>query len=459
MSASTGSNGPDALWAGVAQALAAPHAATAIAPDRTGRRGSGAAAAPAQAAVRLVREDGLLRWVYEPAEARAVPAPGRRSWRVDALQPRETVQRFTFPELGENEVTAALQRLDQRLNPVLGTLGRPADGLRRWDGRAWVPLPAGCLAGLKGRALVLVHGTFSASAMYEKEFAATPAGRALWARWTQAGGPYAALLAFDHPTLAVSPWLNALALRDALSEALSGSTAELDLLGHSRGGLVIAWLLRMAPALRARRAVFVGSPLAGTSLAAPDKLRQALNTLASLADAVTATAARTGMAAPPGVGALALGVAGLACALGRVLQLGARTPLADAAVGLVPGLLAQGRVANNLELAQLWPLDTRAELHAIGGSFRPTEVDTPLWQLWKRVTHLKDQGLYYGADLVFDQPNDLVVDSASMNAAGERWLTPPHWQDLGPSATTHHCNYFQDERVLGWLGDRLSAPD
>ncbi len=428
------------LWAGVAASLAAVPAPAAAS---AGRR----ALAPAEGALSLVREEGLLRWVYEPAEPRAAASAGRRSWRVDALQPRQTVQRFPIPELGDNQVTAALQRLDQRLNPVLAGLDRPAEGLRHWDGHGWAPLPAGFLAGLTGRVLVLVHGTFSASAMYVQEFAATPAGRALWARCGQAGAPYAALLAFDHPTLSVSPWLNALALCDALT----GCTAELDFVGHSRGGLVVAWLLRMAPALRARQAVFVGSPLAGTSLAAPDKLRQALDTLASLADALTATAARAGAAAPPGVGPLALGVAGLACALARVLQLGARSPLADAAVGLVPGLLAQGRVANNLELAQLWPLQTRAALHATGGSFKPTEVDEPLWKLWKRVTHLKDQGLYYGADLIFDQPNDLVVDSAAMNRLGDLTLPAPQWHDLGESATTHHCNYFQDGAVLAWL--------
>ncbi|PTT76713.1 hypothetical protein DBR42_26500 [Pelomonas sp. HMWF004] len=128
------------------------------------------------------------------------------------------------------------------------------------------------------------------------------------------------------------------------------------------------------------------------------------------------------------------------------------------AVGLVPGLLAQGRVANNLELAQLWPLQGAAsgvDLRAIGGSFRPSEVDEPLWKVWKRLTHLKDQAAYYGADLIFDQPNDLVVDSAAMNRLGDTALAAPHWEDLGVSATTHHTNYFQDGRVLRWLEGRL----
>lgn len=417
------------------------------------RRGHEAGRDDGRAAVRLLRDDGMLRWVYEPpARPRGADA-GRRSWRAVGLDPRETVERIAFPELGENAVTAGLVKLDRRLNPVLGDLASPSQGLRRWDGQGWAPLPAGFLAELQGRVLVLVHGTFSASAMYPKEFAATADGEALFERLTRAGDRYAAVLAFDHPTLSVAPWLNALALRDALA----GCTAELDFVGHSRGGLVIAWLLRLAPTLPVRQALFVGSPLAGTSLAAPDKIRQVLDTLASIVDALAEGAAKTGRVMP-GLEPLSLGVAGLACVLGRALQLGSRLPLADAAVGLVPGLLAQGRVANNLELAQLWPLDGASagvDVRAIGASFRPSEVDEPVWKVWKRITRLKAQALYDGADLVFDQPNDLVVDCAAMNRLGADVLAAPHWEDLGTSGRTHHTNYFQDLRVLVWLDGLL----
>ncbi|MBW8844971.1 MAG: hypothetical protein JF607_08380 [Burkholderiales bacterium] len=442
-----------ALWAEVGAQLdvAAPGGEAARAPiQQRRRRGFDARAGDGRAAVRLLRDDGLLRWIYEPP-VRQLGVQGRRSWRAFSADSRETVQRIAFPELGENAVTAGLVKLDRHLNPVLGELGVPAEGLRRWDGGAWVPLPAGFLAGLKGRVLVLVHGTFSASAMYAKEFAATADGEALFARLNDATGVYAAVLAFDHPTLSVAPWLNALALRDALATC----AAELDFVGHSRGGLVISWLLRLAPELRARQALLVGAPLAGTSLAAPDKLRQALDTLASFADAVAETASQAGKIAPPGLQPLALGVSGLACVLGKVLALGARTPLADAAVGLVPGLLAMGRVDNNLELAQLYPLPVGADVRAIGGSFMPSEVNEPLWKLWKRVTHLKGQAMYHGADLIFNQPNDLVVDSAAMNRLGDLTLAAPQWEDLGVSAQTHHTNYFQDLRVLNWLDGRL----
>lgn len=441
------------LWAEVGDQLdvASPGNEASRAPiQQRRRRGFDASAADGRAAVRLLRDGDLLRWVYEPP-VRQLGNQGRRSWRAFSPESRETVQRIAFPELGANQLTEALQGLDRRLNPVLAQLTAPAQGLRRWDGQVWAPLAAGELAALKGRVLVLVHGTFSASAMYAKEFTATVDGETLLQRLADASGTYAAVLAFDHPTLSVAPWLNALALRDALAPC----PAEFDFVGHSRGGLVISWLLRMAPELRARQALFVGSPLAGTSLAAPDKLRQALDTLASFADAVTEAASQARKVAPPGLAVLALGVGGLACVLGKVLELGARTPLTDAAVGLVPGLMAQGRVTNNLELAQLYPLPGGTEVRAIGGSFMPSEVNQPLWKLWKRVTNLKGQAMYYGADLIFDQPNDLVVDSASMNRLGDTVLAAPQWEDLGVSAQTHHTNYFQDLRVLNWLDRRL----
>lgn len=446
------------LWARARAELAAEAPALAEAP-RVGiqqrRRRGFDVGGDARAAVRLVRDDGLLRWVYEPAAPHRSADAGRRSWRAFGTDTRETVERIPVRALGTNEVTAGLQRLDRWLNPALAQHVLPGDGLRRWDrdAGAWAPLPAGFLAGLKGRVLVLVHGTFSKSDMYKTEFRASVDGELLFERLTRAGGGYAAVLAFDHPTLSVAPWLNALALRDALADC----RAELDFVGHSRGGLVISWLLRLAPALRARQALFVGSPLAGTSLAAPDRIRQALDTLASVAEAVGDAAQRAGRAMP-GLEPLTLGVAGLACVLGKVLQLGANTPLADATVALVPGLLAQGRVDNNLELAQLWPLRdaaTGVDVRAIGGSFKPAEADEPLWKLWKRMTHLKEQALYHGADLIFDQPNDLVVDSASMNQLGSSALVAPQWEDLGVSAQTHHCSYFQDTRVLTWLDARL----
>jgi hypothetical protein len=136
------------------------------------RRGYDLAREDGRAAVSLLRDDGLLRWVYEPPARRATSAT-RRSWRAIGLDPRESVERIAFPELGRNEVTAGLQKLDARLNPVLAGMLQPTEGLRRWNGAQWAPLASGELAGLSGRVLVLVHGTFSASSMYASRAPAT----------------------------------------------------------------------------------------------------------------------------------------------------------------------------------------------------------------------------------------------------------------------------------------------
>ena len=148
-------------------------------------------------------------------------------------------------------------------------------------------------------------------------------------------------------------------------------------------------------------------------------------------------------------------LAPLYAALGRVLNLGGALPLADAAVGLVPGLMSQSRVENNLELDGLFPLQhPGAKLAAIGGAFRPDESREPIWKFWRHFTNIGDQLKYAGADVIFQQSNDLVVDTSSMNALG-RTGGIADWRDLGETATTHHCNYFRDTDVLKFLDERL----
>src|SRR6185436_4644206 len=105
---------------------------------------------------------------------------------------------FQFLEVPPNEVVAKLEQLDLSLTP--------ARGLRQWvNGQ---PGPIKKLAP-KGRVLLLVHGTFSRGDMYFEEFAATPDGQGFL---TACAKKYDAVVTFDHPTLAMSPWINALDL-------------------------------------------------------------------------------------------------------------------------------------------------------------------------------------------------------------------------------------------------------
>lgn len=434
------------LWQAVGAQLA-PSLAPASTPkspiQQRRRRGFDSRVDDGREAVSLVRDDGVLRWVYEAPQVAQRRA--RRSWRAVGVDERDVVQRMESPPLGRNQITGALEALDDKLNS--------ARGLHRWRNKAWQAVAADELQALEGRVLLLVHGTFSASAMYDTELGATAQGRELLGRWSSGGKPYAAVLGFDHATLSVAPWLNALALVRAL-QGLPRRT-RVDVVCHSRGGLVACWALKLAPQLPVDQVVFVGSPLTGTSLAAPDKLRDALDLLANIADAVSLLGRGAALAFPPAM-PIALGAAGLAKVLGRVLNLGAALPLADAAVGLVPGLMAQSRVDNNLELRELFPLEHKATLAAVGVAFKPDEVKEPVWKFWQRFSNLGDQLKYAGADLIFRQPNDLVVDTSAMSALGQTLrMAPGDWYDLGERAHTHHCNYFRDADVLKFLDGRL----
>lgn len=436
-----------ALWTEVGRALTQPAVSTAE--SRTPiqlrrRRGFAAEMDDGREAVELVREDGVLRWVWRPPER--LRQQGQRAWRSVGIGPGDVVQRIEFPPVGRNQITDALVALDRKLNPNRG--------LRRWDAGGWRSLAPGELEKLQGRVLLLVHGTFSRSEMYDSELRATEDGRRLFERWTggtqQQPRPYTAVLAFDHATLSESPWINAL----DLYEALGPLKARLDIVSHSRGGLVVCWALKMR-GLPADQVVFVGSPLTGTSLASPARLREALDFLANVADALSVLAKGAAMAFPPAL-PIAMGTAGLATVLGKALHVSAGLPVPDALVGLVPGLMSQSRVGNNIELSRLFPLPQSVTYAGVGVEFKPDEAKEPVWKFWARFSHLADQAKYYGAEIIFGQPNDLVVDTCAMNELGKELRIPkPNFRLLDDSAGTHHCSYFRNAQAIQFLSERL----
>lgn len=418
------------LWDAVEARLQLTQPALLAAPvevpiQRRRRRGFSAREADQRAALELVRDgEGLLRWVYRPPAAAA--RTGRRAYRSAHLDAARVVQRFDYYDLQPNQVTQGLVALDARLTPQ--------QGMKR--------LRAGTLESVQaaegdGATLVLVHGTFSESRMFTEQLGATEQGRALLAHWER---KYQAVYAFDHPTLSVGAWSNAVDLMQAIGK-LGGP---IDIVCHSRGGLVVSWMLRLK-AVPVRSVVFVGSPLAGTSLASPPRLRAALDMMANFGDAAADLGDAAGTVFP-----VAAGAAGIARIFGKVLRLGSSLPIVDAGVSLVPGLASQQRTSNNLERNQLvasqW--QARPRLVAVGGHFQPDE-SAQGWKFWKRFTHLGGQLMHAAADLVFEGENDLVVDVASMSQLGQRG--PVEFVDLGTSAVTHHCNYFLDPRVIDLL--------
>jgi len=397
------------------------------------------------ATLSLIDDNGVLQWVYEPP-ARGPSGRRRRRAALRAVG-AQPVRQISFRETPPNQVIAKLEELDEKLTPKRG--------LRRYrpaaNGAPGTLEPVNCPLDIEGRVLLLVHGTFSKSDMFVEEFAAAsiePEDNFL--DRASANG-YKAILAFDHPTLSVSPWINAL----DLEHALSGVTGPIDVICHSRGGLVVAWWLRNAKR-RVDNVIFVGSPLEGTSLAAPANLRSALQFLAGTFKALEATSAGLTTILP-----FMAAVTGLAKVCGGILRLGASTPLADAAVVVVPGLAGQSRVGNNAEFRCLhrpvW-VSTPA-FHAVLSNFEPADTDAHWWEVWKHFANPKMKALNFGADVIFqDRQNDLVVDTESMTRICDGTIQFATQHNFGTSRDVHHCNYFRQPKTVEYFSKVLKIP-
>jgi pimeloyl-ACP methyl ester carboxylesterase len=373
-------------------------------------------------------DDGVVRWNYQP------PAHGVRGRRARrrGMTPvgGDVIHRFSFEQTPPNEVMSALEGLDDKLTPNRG-LKRVVDG-------KLVPVEN---ADFRGRVLLLIHGTFSKSDMFIDELHAIAEGKAFLAK---AAARYEAILAFDHPTLAVSPWINAL----DLELALAGVTGPVDVVCHSRGGLVVAWWLRNGRR-QVDNVVFVASPLEGTSLASPANLRSALDGLANIFKGLEAASALASTVMP-----FMTIATGLASVLGGVARLGARTPLADAAVAIVPGLVGQSRVGNNSELLRLHraPWVSTPIFSAVTSNFEPMDKNDPWWKVWKFLSRPGDKFLNKAADAIFqDKKNDLVVDTQSMTLLCGSDVATKDIHAFGDSKTVHHCNYFRQPETVAFL--------
>lgn len=380
----------------------------------------------------LVRDaGGFLRWVSDP------PARGGTSRRRRRAASRplgaEVLHSFSYSEVPVNQVVAAIESLDARLTPN--------QGLRLLRNNKFEPC-----SGIKvtGRALLLVHGTFSKSDMFVDELGSIPAGRDFLAA---AQKRYEEILAFDHPTLSVSPWINALDLESELANV----EGPVDVVCHSRGGLVVAWWLRNR-LHNVGTVIFVGSPLEGTSLASPARLRNALDMLANIFQGLELAGAVASTIVP-----IMSAATGLAKIVGGALRIGAQMPLADAGIAIVPGLAAQSLVANNSELRCLrrpsWAC--KPNFYAVVSNFEPGDSGAPWWQFWKSFRSLGVQALGAGADAIFGGKNDLVVDTESMKFANGASLNKENILDFGDSPTVHHCNYFSQDRTAKFLSKTL----
>lgn len=369
-------------------------------------------------------------------EGRAAHGTTRRAGRIEVGG--ELLEEIPFSKLGRNDIRGAIDKLDEKLTGRFGLYG-----VEMHRGRAKLARDPVTRARERGKILLLIHGTFSNCETLLASLQRKESGRAFT---TNALERYDQVLAFNHRTLGTTPMINA----REIFKAFRDSRADVHIICHSRGGLVArSWLESMdALAPTKRKVVFVGSPLAGTSLAAPPNLRAVVDLLANIGNALgTVSAAVPFLAAATGLFQIFTSVASLV----------AKTPVVDAAVSLVPGLEAQSRVSNNRNIVSFRndPLSEGANYFAVQSNFEPTDNR---WRFWRNFRDLPGRAINFAADPIFQGPNDLVVDTVSMSSLADGLRLPAgQVLDFGKNARIHHCNYFEQPELYEFLDRHLSA--
>ena len=379
------------------------------------------------AQVALVEEDGELRWIFQrPGQQQFVlepDAPGRAERGLLGAAARTSIRfiaiRAADPlvQAGVHSLTASAER---RLRPHRVRTFTPDDA-RQPCGTA---PDAASLAG--GPVLLFVHGTLGRTdhsfGSFDREWL-----RCVHERYD------GRVIAFDHPTVAMSPAENAEEFVawfvEHIEPNLDGKALEIDVVAHSRGGLVARELAELAPpGLVIRSIVFVATPNSGTPLCDAAHLGDLLDVATNLAAVVPDN---------PVTDALEI-----------VLELMKDIAL-GAALAELPGLGAMD--PNGTYLAELnrRVLDPRITLRAIAADFEPMTAAS-------KVVRLRDRVF----DRVFSGGmNDLVVPTRSAYLrAADFAVAADQRLVLESSHGVDHSSYWQHAAVLDQL-DHWLRPD
>jgi hypothetical protein len=276
----------------------------------------------------------------------------------------------------------------------------------------------------QGRALLFVHGTFSTCGAFS---GLSPAVMAELSR--RYGGR---TFAFNHPSLTADPRENAI---DFLAQVPDSLQLEIDIVCHSRGGLVsrqIA-LLGAQRGINVRRIVFVGAVNAGTALADDEHMIAMIDRFTTLARFIPQGTART-----------------VVDALVMAIKVVGHGFLAD-----LEGLAAMNPKGAFIKALNV-PGGTAAEQFAIASNFEP-KPGTPIFSL----TRAGDLAV----DKIFaDAANDLVVPRDGVfarNGAAGFPIDDARCLQFGPADGIIHTEFFNEPRVgaqlLEWLEPSAAA--
>lgn len=392
--------------------------------------------------VMLVDEEGVVSWHYpEPgpplgaARGRAVKRFVLRRY-CPPQPPQPGANRGLFGFVGRKILKVLVYPI---VDPILGHVAealagrweakkRPY-GLHRLDANNYEdggrPMTAADWRELAaGRALLFVHGTFSTA---RGAFGGLP-------RETMAalGELYAGrVFAFNHFSLSHSLQQNSRWFMEQVTPALAeGERLRLDIICHSRGGLVARALAAEAaaqldPRIAIDRVVFVAAPNHGTALADGDHMVQFLDRYTSMLNL-----------APPGPASVVTEVLEGVLIVVKVIG--------HAALESLPGLLA-------MHPQRMQPLMDAETLQgfAIASNFEPGDG-------MKQLVRVADSVL----DRVFgDAANDLIVPTQGVYGGSESSLFPIPTERvlrLDANRAVWHGAFFTqpevDRQLIAWLG-------
>lgn len=471
----------------------APGAATAGGPVGRRRRGPVVPVAPRQSvelslpiqadehAVVLLEQDGVYRWklpdeVARPANATrrrgtfVEPALGTVTFRFDVhaspeaasaarRQSRGVVSHFVFGRVrayvlkfaAHAIVGEVMQHLERNVRTGLVAISSP-------DPTTWAPiepskvkLPRNRPAGI----LLLVHGTFSSTVGCFGGLGAHPWGKEFL---KSALGEYDAVLGFDHRTLGVDPLVNGSELIEQLRLLGGGRPPSLDIVTHSRGGLVTRSLIELLLPFerdwqpQIEHVVFVASTNHGTKLAEPDNWNAFVDLYTNLVMAATRA-----LGLVPQAALFASIVGGVVQGVGALVKYMVGAMVTDKEV---PGLAAMepdGEFVSKINETQAaQPDPQRSSYFAVTSNFEANAAGEGPKELPPRLLVMLADGFI---DRLFKAPSDLVVDVESMTSIDP---TVGGFVDdvleFGTNPFVYHCNYFLRPEVTTALAQWFGLP-
>jgi hypothetical protein len=383
------------------------------------------------------RANGFLEWDFGPSLRRATTGTRRLAGRLPAAgitEPgAEVIDQVVFEELEPNQVTKVIDKVDRWLTPLAweDKVLRP-EGLRGIvkEGNSFKlgPLHRGGKTALHGKKVFLfIHGTASNCDKNLAELSAHADGIELLSRLGRH-----VMLGFDHPTLGTTPLLNAVDLDRQLGLHAGNMPESIDIITHSRGGIVSRWFVeQFCPPGVPVRVVLLGCPISGTSLAAPANIKRLLDLFTNIAHAAGGAASF--------VPFLSFATA-LTEIMAAAFSFMAKTPAPDLLLNLLPGLAAQQRAGNNGELLRLRrPAGAGCEYHAVTANFEPPKIG---WNFLKAFNKPGARVIDTMADYLFAGPNDLVVDTNSMTMLDDARAVRESRVLRFKGDIVHHCNYL-----------------